>query len=107
MTAAREVVGPEPVDWRLAERVARVVAGRDRFADSYLAASLHTDFAAVSIEAEDAVAEYTGLRGPDRAVAEVVDRSAWVSANIRSMRTLPSAMTLVMLLAISRVKVRA
>ena len=45
--AAREVVGPEPVDWRLAERVARGIAGRDRFADSYLAASLHTDFAAV------------------------------------------------------------
>ena len=86
--AAREVVGPEPVDWRLAERVARQIAGRDRFADSYLASSLHTDFAAVSIQAEDAVADYTGLRSPGPAIAEVVDRAAWVSANVRSMRTL-------------------
>jgi coenzyme F420 biosynthesis associated uncharacterized protein len=87
------VVGPEPVDWRLAERVARGIAGRDRFADSYLAASLHTDFAAVSIEAEDAVADYTGLRSPSPAIAEVVDRSGWVAANVRSMRTLLAPLT--------------
>jgi coenzyme F420 biosynthesis associated uncharacterized protein len=86
--AAREVVGPEPVDWRLAERVARQVAGRDRFGDSYLATSLHTDFASASIRAEDAVAEYTGLRGPGPAIAEVVDRQGWVAANVRSMRTM-------------------
>jgi coenzyme F420 biosynthesis associated uncharacterized protein len=92
-TAAREVVGPEPVDWRLAERVARGIAGRDRFADSYLAASLHTDFAAVSIEAENAVADYTGLRSATPAVAEVVDRAAWVAANVRSMRTLLAPLT--------------
>jgi coenzyme F420 biosynthesis associated uncharacterized protein len=86
--AAREELGPEPVDWRLAERVARQIAGRDRFADSYLASSLHTDFAAVSIQAEDEVADYTGLRSPGPAVAEVVDRAAWVAANVRSMRNL-------------------
>ena len=92
-TAAGGVIGPEPVDWRLAERVARGIAGRDRFADSYLAASLHTDFAAVSLEAEDAVADYTGLRSPGPAVAEVVDRSGWVAANVRSMRTLLAPLT--------------
>jgi coenzyme F420 biosynthesis associated uncharacterized protein len=92
-TAAGAVHPPEPVDWRLAERVARGIAGRDRFADSYLAVSLHSDFAAVSVEAEAAVAEYTGLHGPGPAVAEVVDRGAWVAANIRSMRTLLAPMT--------------
>jgi len=91
--AAREAIGPEPVDWRLAERVARGIAGRDRFADSYLAASLHTDFAAASIEAENAVADYTGLRGPGVAIAEVVDRSGWVAANVRSMQTLLEPLT--------------
>jgi len=92
-TAAGGVVGPEPVDWRLAERVARGVAGRDRFADSYLAASLHADFATASLRAEEAVAEYTGLRAPGAAVAEVVDRAGWIAANVRSMRTMLAPLT--------------
>ena len=41
--ASRQI--PEPVDWALAARVARRVAGRDPIADSYLAASLAEDFA--------------------------------------------------------------
>ena len=80
--------GPEPVDWRLAERIARRVAGRDAFADSYLSSSLRFDFDAATAEAEQAVAEYTGLISPGRAVAEVVDRSGWVVANVRSMRAM-------------------
>lgn len=91
--AARDPVRPEPVDWRLAERVARGIAGRDTLADSYLATSLHRDFASVTATAEEAVAEYTGLRGPDRAVAEVVDRAGWVAANIRAMRTMLAPLT--------------
>lgn len=83
----------EPIDWRLAERVARTIAGRDVFADSYLSSSLHTDFAAATAEAEAAVADYTGLRSPGRATAEVVDRGEWVAANVRSMRKMLEPLT--------------
>ncbi|MEP6625697.1 MAG: zinc-dependent metalloprotease [Acidimicrobiia bacterium] len=85
--------GPEPIDWRLAERIARAVAGRDAFADSYLSASLRRDFAAATTEAEVAVAEFTGLSSPGRAVAEVVDRGGWISANVRSMRRMLEPLT--------------
>jgi len=93
MPAAGAANGTEPVDWRLAERVARGIAGRDRFSDSYLGASLHRDFARATSDAEAAVADYTGLRGPDFAVAEVVDRGGWVSANVRSMRSMLAPLT--------------
>ena len=90
---ARDLARPEPIDWRLAERVARTIAGRDAFADSYLAASLRPDFAAATAEAESAVADYTGLRSPGRATAEVVDRAGWVAANVRSMRRMLEPLT--------------
>ena len=79
---------PDPVDWATASRVARFVAGRDPLADSYLAASLQTDFDALTIRAEDLVAGYTGLTVPDRASARVLDRRDWVESNISSMRSL-------------------
>jgi coenzyme F420 biosynthesis associated uncharacterized protein len=85
--------GSEPVDWWLAERVARGIAGRDSLVSSYLGASLHRDFAEATRRAEDAVADYTGLRGPDAARAEVVDRAGWVGANVRSMRALMRPLT--------------
>ena len=85
--------GPEPIDWRLAERIARTVAGRDAFADSYLSSSLRRDFDAATTEAEAAVAEFTGLRSPGRASAEVVDRGGWVAANVRSMRRMLEPLT--------------
>lgn len=44
---------PDPVDWPTAMRVARIVAGRDLIASSYLGASLARDFASVTTEAED------------------------------------------------------
>jgi coenzyme F420 biosynthesis associated uncharacterized protein len=84
---------PEPVDWVLAARVARRVAGRDPFANSYLAASLRDDFAVVTADAEALVAEHTGLRAPGAARAEVLDRHGWVEANVRSMRTLLGPLT--------------
>jgi coenzyme F420 biosynthesis associated uncharacterized protein len=76
----------EPVDWLLAERVAHRVAGRDALSSSYLARSLDPDFEAATSTAEQLVADFTGLRAPDAARAAVVDRSAWVDANVRSMR---------------------
>ena len=74
----------DPIDWRLAERVARRVAGRDPFADSYLAASLRDDFRELTARAEELVGEATGLQVPSPAVAEAVDRGSWVSANVSS-----------------------
>ncbi len=79
---------PSPVDWELAERVARVVAGKNPIGDSYLASSLAGDFEAATREAEALVAEFTGLRAPGRARSGVVDRHEWVGANIRALRSL-------------------
>lgn len=84
---------PEPVDWALAARVARRVAGRDPFANSYLADSLRDDFAAVTAEAEALVADHTGLRAPGDARAAVLDRHGWVDANVASMRRLLGPLT--------------
>lgn len=79
---------PEPVDWALASRTARAIAGRDDFSGSYLGRSLQRDFAEVSAEAEDAVARATGLAPLTPARAEVVDRRDWADVNVSSMRRL-------------------
>jgi len=79
---------PDPVDWATARRVAQFVAGRDPLADSYLGASLQTDFDGMTVHAEDLVAQYTGLRAPGHASARVLDRREWVESNIASMRSL-------------------
>ena len=79
---------PDPVDWATARRVARFVAGADPLSDSYLAASLQTDFDVLTVRAEDLVEGYTGLRAPGHASARVLDRRDWVESNISSMRSL-------------------
>ncbi|MEX0665065.1 MAG: zinc-dependent metalloprotease [Acidimicrobiia bacterium] len=83
----------DAVDWALAARVARRVAGRDPLGDSYLAASLTDDFTAVTARAEALVADHTGLRASGVARAEVVDRQGWVDANVSSMRRLLGPLT--------------
>jgi coenzyme F420 biosynthesis associated uncharacterized protein len=97
-TAADPVVAAEqgaadPLDWALAERVARRVAGREPLAASYLAGSLRDDFASLTAQAEHLVAAHTGLVPPSPARAVVVDRASWVSANVRSMRRLLAPLT--------------
>jgi coenzyme F420 biosynthesis associated uncharacterized protein len=84
---------PEAVDWALAARVARRIAGRDPIADSYLAASLAEDFASVTTQAEALVSEHTGLVVVGDARASVLDRSGWVEANVASMRRLLGPLT--------------
>lgn len=84
---------PDPVDWALASRVARRVAGRDPLGDSYLAGSLRSDFDDVTRQAEELVAEHTRLRAPGLARATVLDRSGWVDANVASMRRLLGPLT--------------
>jgi coenzyme F420 biosynthesis associated uncharacterized protein len=82
------VRAPDPVDWGTARRIAHLVAGRDPLSDSYLAASLQSDFGALTPHAEELVASYTGLRTPGGVSALVLDRRQWVDSNITSMRTL-------------------
>lgn len=84
---------PDPVDWNLAERVARRVAGREPIAASYLGGSLQRDFAEVTTKGEALVGEFTGLRAPGAARAEVLDRHQWVQANIGSMRRMLAPLT--------------
>jgi coenzyme F420 biosynthesis associated uncharacterized protein len=84
---------PDPVDWPTAIKVARMVAGRDQIAASYLGASLARDFEAVTVEAEELVADFTGLRSPGKAHAEVLDRAGWVEANVTSMQTMLAPLT--------------
>ncbi|MGQ0804421.1 MAG: zinc-dependent metalloprotease [Actinomycetota bacterium] len=84
---------PDPVDWALAERVARRFAGREPLASSYLSKSLRPDFDAVTTEAEELVAAHTGLRAPGPARAEVLDRRGWVSANVASMQRMLAPLT--------------
>jgi coenzyme F420 biosynthesis associated uncharacterized protein len=83
----------DPIDWQLAERVARRMAGREHLADSYLAESLRDDFLVITAEAEALVAESTGLRAPGAARAVVVDRGEWVSANVSSMQRMLAPLT--------------
>jgi coenzyme F420 biosynthesis associated uncharacterized protein len=77
------------VDWTVAERLAVRLSGSEPMAQSYLAASLVTDFAELTERAEALVHAETGLRslaGPAR--GRVVDRADWVRANIASFRRL-------------------
>ena len=91
--ADRDPSAPDPVDWDLALRVARRVAGREPLAASYLADSLRRDFSAVTIEAEVLVSEFTGLRPSSPARAQLLDRTGWVEANIASMQRLLAPLT--------------
>jgi coenzyme F420 biosynthesis associated uncharacterized protein len=78
---------PDPVDWDLARRVAVRVSGREPFSRSYHRDSLLGDFDRFTAEAEDRVAEATGLRSlSGSARARVVDRDAWVAANLASFQ---------------------
>ncbi|MGQ0616279.1 MAG: zinc-dependent metalloprotease [Acidimicrobiia bacterium] len=83
-----------PIDWSLAERIAVRSAGREPFAESYHYESLAPDFAELTAEAEELVAEATGLRslsGPAR--ARVTDRQGWVKANVASFERLLRPLT--------------
>jgi coenzyme F420 biosynthesis associated uncharacterized protein len=83
-----------PVDWHLAAKVASRVAGREPFAESYHWDSLDPDFAEFTAQAEELVAEATGLRslaGPAR--ARVTDRAGWIDANVASFQRLLRPLT--------------
>ncbi|MFT5530847.1 MAG: coenzyme F420 biosynthesis associated uncharacterized protein [Candidatus Poriferisodalaceae bacterium] len=80
-----------PIDWELARRVARKVAGEEALSQSYLGSTLETDFARFTPEAEELVSIETGLVSADGpARARVIDRGGWIDANIASFRRLMS-----------------
>jgi uncharacterized protein (DUF2342 family) len=93
VTQTQTAAPPEPVDWDLAERVARRFAGREPIAASYLGGSLDSDFSAVTTQAEQLVGDFTGLHAPGTASACVLDRAQWVHANVGSMRRMLQPLT--------------
>ncbi|MCB0995277.1 MAG: zinc-dependent metalloprotease [Acidimicrobiales bacterium] len=83
-----------PVDWDLARRVAVRVSGREQYSESYHYASLEPDFSRFTAEAEELVAETTGLHSSlGSARARVADRPMWIGANIASFQRLLGPLT--------------
>ncbi len=76
------------IDWALAERVARWVAGRTSTPPAYRPAAMQRDFDDMTARAEGLVAEATGLAVASPARGRVIDRPAWVAANIASFQRL-------------------
>ncbi|HZD72891.1 MAG TPA: zinc-dependent metalloprotease, partial [Actinomycetota bacterium] len=75
---------PELVDWDLAARVGRRVAGG---ADLAARAAWSRQFTELSTMADRAVAEFTGLGGElPPPVAEPFDRGQWIEANLTTLR---------------------
>jgi coenzyme F420 biosynthesis associated uncharacterized protein len=77
---------PEIIDWKLAARVGRRVAGGD---DLEVRSAWQRQFSDISTVADQAVAEFTGLGGslpPPTAVP--LDRGQWVEANLATLRRL-------------------
>jgi coenzyme F420 biosynthesis associated uncharacterized protein len=75
---------PELVDWQLAARVGRRVAGGSELPAR---AAWSRQFTELSTTADQAVAEFTGLGGDlPPPVAEPLDRGQWVEANLATLR---------------------
>ena len=75
---------PELVDWQLAARVGRRVAGGSALPAR---AAWSRKFTELSTIADRAVAEFTGLGGElPPPVAEPLDRGEWVEANLATLR---------------------
>jgi len=75
---------PELVDWDLAARVGRRVAGGVRLE---VRSAWSRQFTELSTTADQAVAEFTGLGGElPPPVAEPLDRGQWVEANLATLR---------------------
>jgi coenzyme F420 biosynthesis associated uncharacterized protein len=75
---------PELVDWQLAARVGRRVAGGSELPAR---AAWSRQFTELSTAADQAVAEFTGLGGDlPPPLAEPLDRGQWVEANLATLR---------------------
>ena len=79
----------DPVDWEVARKVARKVAGREPFASPHHRVGLEEDFDEFTARAEDLVADCTGLRSlSGNARGRVTTREGWVDANVASFQRL-------------------
>jgi coenzyme F420 biosynthesis associated uncharacterized protein len=79
----------DPIAWDVAERLAVRVAARRPLPPPAQMRTLESDFAELTVQAEDLVEAETGLRslaGPAR--ARVTDQVGWVRANVASFRRL-------------------
>lgn len=84
----------DPVDWEVARRVARKVAGREPFRGEEHRSGLEDDFDRYTAMAEDLVAECTGLRSLSGAArGRVTDRAGWIDANVASFQRLLKPIT--------------
>jgi coenzyme F420 biosynthesis associated uncharacterized protein len=81
-TASQEI--PELVDWALAAKVGRRVAGGT---DLAARGAWSRQFTELSTTADHAVAEFTGLGGElPPPVAEPLDRGQWIDGNLATLR---------------------
>ncbi len=81
--------GSGAVAWDVAERVAGWVGSRSHLPVPYRPDLLQADFEELTAQAEELVAESTGLRSSSGAArARVTDRAGWVHANISSFQRL-------------------
>lgn len=79
----------ELVDWGIAARVARAVAGSGPPVAPAARAQIRHDFEEFVRVADGLVSDFTGLRPPEPAGTPVVlDRSGWVGANVEGFRAL-------------------
>ena len=84
----------DPIDWDLARRVALRTARREPYTGPRWRDGLAEDFAECTEQAEELVAECTGLRsaaGPAR--GRVTDRVGWIDANLASFQRLLRPLT--------------
>ena len=73
------------VDWNLARQVATRISERNDSVSSYHYATLEPDFERFTAQAEELVAETTGLKSQmGNARGRVADRPMWIEANIDS-----------------------
>lgn len=77
------------VDWNWAERVATRVAGKAPVLHPSSRVDLHAEYVALLAEIEAPMERYTGTRFSLALInVEVMDRPAWIRANLRSFRNL-------------------
>jgi coenzyme F420 biosynthesis associated uncharacterized protein len=82
---------PEAVDWALAARVGRAVAGPGPRATPEERARINSEFGALVAEADTLVRDFTGLHPAEPAgEPHVLGRGAWIDANIEGFRGLMS-----------------
>ena len=79
----------DPVDWDLAKKVAYKSVAYDPYAAAHFRDGLEEDFDRSTAQAEELVAQCTGLRSlSGNARGRVTDRKGWIDANLASFQRL-------------------